>query len=350
MTDAYSLIRMSTLDQAKGDSARRQELLTESEQFCTKHRLTLNGTLRVIGKSAYHGHHVASGPLADFIKLAEAGKIKSGSWLLVEDMDRLDRRKINVALRQFLSLLEAGIVIHTFIDNQTYTLQRVNEDQTALIISIVKMAAAHDYSKKLSNRINSVWESRREAMRAGKGVPTNACPAWLEAIDAKFVQRADRVAIIKRIIVDRHRGLGRQAIATRLNDPDQAGGRVPTFRGGDGWHPTTIAMLVKNKALIGIYQPRKADGTPDGPEIGGFYPRIISDEDYWRAQWGPDNKLSRGKTTKGYWNLLKGIPKCGCCGRTIIGLNTGKEKFLVCDAARRRLFSNRHFEVKHSGN
>src|SRR4029077_1690879 len=63
-------------------------------------------------------------------------------------------------------------------------------------------------------------------------------------------------------------------------------------------------------------------GTPDGAEIGGFYPRIISDEDYWRAQWGPDNKLSRGKTTKGYWNLLKGIPKCGCCGRTIIGLNT----------------------------
>ena len=78
------------------------------------------------------------------------------------------------------SLLEAGIVIHTFIDDQTYTLDRVNDDQTALIITIVKMAAAHDYSKKLQRRIKSVWESRRAAMRAGHGRATNACPAWLD--------------------------------------------------------------------------------------------------------------------------------------------------------------------------
>jgi Recombinase len=330
MTDAYSLIRMSTLGQAKGDSTRRQELLTVSDKFCADHGLNLVDTLRVIGKSAFHGHHVASGPLSDFLKLVESGGIKPGCWLL----------------RQFLSLLEAGIVIHTFIDNQTYTLDRVNEDQTALIISIVKMAAAHDYSKKLSNRIKSVWTGRREAMRAGNGRATNACPAWLQAVNGKFVLRPDRVAIVKRIIADRHLGLGRKAIATRLNDPNQSGGRVPTFKRGFGWHPTTIALLVKSQALIGVYQPHKAGGIPDGDPIEGFYPRIISDEDYWRAQWGPDNKLSRGRTTKGLWNLLKGVVKCGCCGCTIIGLNTGKHehsKFLICDKARYSLCENRRF-------
>ena len=317
MTDAYSLIRMSTSGQAKGDSTRRQELLPLAGEFCAKHGLTLVDTLRVIG-SAFHGRHVASGPLADFLKLVEAGDIKPGSWLL-------------------------GIVVHTFIDDQTYTLDRVNEDQTALIITIVKMAAAHDYSKRLQRRIKSVWEARRGAMRAGNGVATNACPSWLQAIDGKFVKRKARVGIIKRIIADRHLGLGRQAIATRLNDPNQPGGRVPTFRGGDGWHPSTIAALVKNPALIGVYQPRKADGSGDGDPIEDFYPSIISNTDFYRAQWGPDNKLSHGKTSKVFWNLLKGIPKCGCCGRSIVGLNTGKERFLTCDKARYSLCDNRKF-------
>jgi hypothetical protein len=91
---------------------------------------------------------------------------------------------------------------------------------------------------------------------------------------------------VKRIIAERHIGLGRHEISTRLNRE-----RVPTFRGGDGWHPSTIAALVRSTALIGIYQPRKADGTPDGDPIEGFYPRLISDDDFWRAQWGPDKDI-----------------------------------------------------------
>ena len=90
---------------------------------------------------------------------------------------------------------------------------------------------------------------------------------------------------------------------------NEPGGRVPTFKGGFGWHPTTIAILVRNKALIGIYQPHTADGSEDGDPIEGFYPRIISDDEFWRAQWGPDNKLSRGRTSK------------GLCGRPIASLN-----------------------------
>jgi DNA invertase Pin-like site-specific DNA recombinase len=333
---------MSTSDQGKGDSIRRQELVTESERFCAKEGLTLNGTLRVVG-SAYHGDHVASGPLAEFIEKVYAGVVKPGSWLLVEEMDRLDRRKVNVALKQFMSLLEAGLVIRTMMDAQTYTLERVNEDATALIISIVKMSAAHDYSKRLSNRIKSVWDGRREAMRTGRGVATNACPSWLRAVDGKFEIQSDRLAILKRIVADRHLGYGRQAIATRLNEPDQPGGRVPPFRGGDGWHPSTIAALVKNKALIGTYQPRKSDGTPDGPEIYGFYPPVISEVDFWRAQWGPDNKGTKGRRTKGFANLLRGIPHCDCCQGGLIYLNTGKDQALVCGRARRNLCGNHSF-------
>jgi hypothetical protein len=109
-------------------------------------------------------------------------------------------------------------------------------------------------------------------------------------------------------------------------------------------------VLVKNPALIGIYQPRKADGTPDGDPIEGFYPRIdgITDEDFWRAQWGPDNKGPRGRKTKGLANLLAEVCHCGQCGAGLIYMNTGKGAFLTCGKARRGLCDNRYLRTYHT--
>jgi hypothetical protein len=202
------------------------------------------------------------------------------------------------------------------------------------------MIAAHDYTDKLAKRISAKWQSRRNDMRAGKGKATNACAGWLKAIDGKFVLIPERIAVMKRMIAERHLGLGRHEIATRLNRDG-----VPTFRGGDGWHPSTVAALVRNKALIGLYYPRKADGSEDGPPIEGFYPRIISDDEFWRAQWGPDNKLGAGAKTKGLANLLRGVCKCARCGASLIYLDTGKDTFLVCSKARRGLCDNRYHRM-----
>jgi DNA invertase Pin-like site-specific DNA recombinase len=127
MATAYSFIRFSSPEQAKGDSLRRQ--LEASERFATERSLILDSSFRDLGKSASKGQHVGpTGALGRFISLVESGDIRGGSWLIVEDMDRLDRRQVNIALKQFLSLLEAGITIHTMIDGQTYTLDRINED------------------------------------------------------------------------------------------------------------------------------------------------------------------------------------------------------------------------------
>jgi DNA invertase Pin-like site-specific DNA recombinase len=340
MTIAYSLIRFSTKGQADGDSFRRQNGPTVA--FCEKHGLELDTSLhesdvRRLGVSAFKGEHIRKGPLGKFIRLVEAGKVAPGSWLVVEEIDRLTRQVHDQAYDLCLTLMRRGITIATMMDGEVYDIGSINGSLEKRLKLMLRLDAAHEYSAKLSNRINSVWEGRREAMRAGNGSATNACPAWLRAVDGKFVQRADRVAIVKRIIAERHLGLGRQAVSTRLNQDG-----VKTFRGGDGWHPSTIAALVKNPALIGIYQPRKADGTPDGDPIRGFYPRIISDDDFWLAQWGPDNKGPRGRKTKGLANLLSEVCHCGRCGAGLIYLNTGKDAFLVCGKARRGMCDNRY--------
>lgn len=353
MVIAYSLIRFSTRGQADGDSFRRQ--FKPIQAFCVKHGLTLDTSLhesdvRRLGVSAFKGEQIRKGSLGKFLRLVEAGKVPRGSWLIVEEIDRLTRQIHDQAYDLCLTLMRAGITIATMMDGAVYDLEGVNSSLEKRLKLQLRLDAAHEYSLKLTERINSAWEGRREKLRAGNAPATNACAGWLRAEDGVFHEIPAHVAVMRQIIAWRHLRLGRHAIATMLNGPipaalkpfypDQV--RVPNFRGGDGWHPSTIAALVRNTALIGLYQPRKADGTAIGEPVTGHYPRIISDEDFWRAQWGPDNRSSRGHTSKGHWNLLKGICKCGLCGRTLIGLNTGKGTFLVCSHSRLGLCANRY--------
>src|SRR5215467_1963131 len=92
MRRAYSYIRFSTPEQAKGDSLRRQTEL--SERYAREHGLTLDDklTFRDLGKSAFRGKNAQEGELGDFIKAVEDGRIKRGSYLLVENLDRLSRQ------------------------------------------------------------------------------------------------------------------------------------------------------------------------------------------------------------------------------------------------------------------
>ena len=341
MAIGYSLIRFSSRGQADGDSFRRQNAPTVA--FCEKHQLDLDTSLhesdvRRLGVSAFKGEQIRKGSLGKFIRLVEAGQIAPGSWLIVEEIDRLTRQVHDQAYDLCLTLMRRGITIATMMDGEVYDLEGINKSLEKRLKLQLRLDAAHEYSAKLSERITASWQARREAMRAGRGKATNACAGWLRAVDGVFYEIPERVAVMKQIIEWRHHGFGRRAIATMLN---QKG--VKTFRGGDGWHPSTVATHVRNIALIGLYQPRKADGTPDGNAYEGHYPRIISDDDFWRAQWAPDNRRSAGRTTKGHWNLLKGVCKCAWCGCTLIGMNTGKDRFLICDRSRRRgLCGNRY--------
>jgi hypothetical protein len=332
---AYSFIRFSTPEQAKGNSLRRQ--LEASEKFAAEKGLILDSSFRDLGKSASKGEHVgATGALGRFIKLVEEGKIALGSWLIIEAMDRLDRRDVPTANEQFTRLLRAGVIVHTLMDNQTYTYERICKDLSAMLVSIIQMAMAYDYTEKLKNRIKQVWQARRTDMRAGKCKATNAGPTWLTAIDGKWEPiDPTKLAVIERIKQDRLLGLGSHAIATRLNTIDP----VPSFASKTGWHPATVDKLVRSPALRGVYQPYRLDGTPDGEPIADFYPRVMSDADWWRMQWPVGGaKASPGKQTEGVKNLLHGVCKCHC-GATLVFLDKGGKRgpHLVCSKSRRGL-------------
>lgn len=87
----YSHLRFSDPRQASGSSADRQ--LAYAAAWAAKQGMELDATLTLKdeGLSAYHQRHVTQGALGVFLRAVEDGKIKYGSVLVVEGLDRLSR-------------------------------------------------------------------------------------------------------------------------------------------------------------------------------------------------------------------------------------------------------------------
>ena len=114
-------------------------------------------------------------------------------------------------------------------------------------------------------------------------------------------------------------------------------GNLPTFR------------ILNNPAVIGEFQPHKiVDGKrkPDGEPIKGYFPAIIDEELFYRAQAGRIQRRLHGGGRKGkdVANLFSGVAKCAYCKSTMVFENKGQGSrggsFLVCDRSKRGLGCN----------
>jgi len=118
---AYSYIRFSTPEQIKGDSLRRQTEL--SAKYALEHNLNLDESLtfRDLGVSAFNQSNLSNGgQLRAFLDAIDQGVVSSGSYLLVESLDRISRAEILDALEVFTGILNRGITIITLADNMEY--------------------------------------------------------------------------------------------------------------------------------------------------------------------------------------------------------------------------------------
>ncbi|WP_084438232.1 recombinase family protein [Shinella sp. HZN7] len=226
MTKAYSYVRYSTPEQAQGDSLRRQT--AKAEAWAIERGLTLDDSLRDLGISAYHGANRTAGALRSFLQMVEEGKIERGSYLIVESLDRLSRETVIDAATQLFALIQAGVVVVTLGDGQEYSATRLRQDWTPLIISLAVMARAHDESRVKSERVGEAWRQKKEAARTERKPLTPRCPGWLEVRDGQFVERPERVEIVRRIFRQTIEGLGRREIVCRLN-----GAGVPSFKAAE---------------------------------------------------------------------------------------------------------------------
>jgi DNA invertase Pin-like site-specific DNA recombinase len=335
---AYSYIRMSTDAQLEGNSLLRQ--LEQSQDYAANHGLDLVETdqLKDIGISAFHGAHVTDGALGQFLGAVREHKVEPGSFLLVESLDRLSRQQPLKALKIFSEILDAGIKIVTLADQKTYSDPPNFAD---LMLSIVIMGRAHEESEIKSHRLSAAWANKRKNAATRK--LTSHCPAWLElAADKKaFVVNPKRAAIVVSIFEDSANGVGIYSITRCLN---QEG--VQHFGRSDGWHSSYVAKILSNRAVIGEFQPHrlvKGKRIADGDPIVDYFPRIVEDQLFHRAQSGRSQRLTNGAGRKGQniTNLFSGIANCAYCKARMRFINKGPGPkggtYLVCNRALRGL-------------
>ncbi|MDI7924944.1 recombinase family protein [Ferirhizobium litorale] len=91
---AYSYVRFSTPEQMRGDSFRRQ--LQAAERYALTNGLVIDTkfTFHDLGVSAFRGMNKSVGMLGEFLSYVRSGDIAAGSYLLVENLDRVSRANV----------------------------------------------------------------------------------------------------------------------------------------------------------------------------------------------------------------------------------------------------------------
>jgi len=308
---AYSYIRFSTPEQLKGDSLRRQ--LESSRKYALEHNLVLDESLRDLGVSAFKGKNATEGALKRFMELIDAGQVERGSILILESLDRLSRQQVFTALSLFSSILAAGVEIVTLADGQHYTADSIN-DIGQLVFSLISLSRAHEESAIKSKRAEASWNMRHQRAIEKKIPTTSRSPYWLRLADDKqsFEGIPERVAIVHKIYKMLIAGAGQRKIAVMFNEQG-----IAPFGTSAMWYPSYIAKVVNNRAVLGEYQP-KQNKVPFGDPITGYYPAIISEDDFHKAQATKKRKppSAAGRKGKCFANLFSGMCKCLECGTT----------------------------------
>jgi DNA invertase Pin-like site-specific DNA recombinase len=318
---AYSYSRISDKAQAKGDGLQRQaEFAT---QLCREQGWCLDDTFVLVdrGVSAFHGDNASTGALAQFLRAVTSGRVTPGSVLIVENIDRLSREEVDEAYDLFRRIIKAGVWIATREPRRIYNRETAG-NMLNLLEPLFIMARGHEESKMKSMRIGDAWQRNKQRARETKVPITERCPAWMRWTPQGYVLNPQHAKTLRTIFHLAQQGLGSTRIILHLQ---QHPAEHPPFEGNTAWNKTYVTHLLRTRQTLGEYQPRKGRNgrsmVPDGDPIPGFYPAVITPEEWERTQ-----ALRAGRKHR-----------TGRPGRREANLFTG----IVCEARSRRAMSVR---------
>jgi DNA invertase Pin-like site-specific DNA recombinase len=344
---AYSYLRFSTPEQAKGDSLRRQVALAEG--YAKRHGLQLDTelNLRDLGVSAFRGDNVAVGALGGFLQAIRDGLVPKGSLLLVEALDRISRKQARKAVRVLEEIVEAGVTVVTLTDGKQWTEEGLDSGDFMMAVLLFMRGAEESLMK--SKRLKEAWVRKRERAALGE-IQTTKAPAWIQAEgsaaknarDAKFSLIKERAALVRRMHKMFLAGIGKKTIAATFNRE-----RVRPWGAGRGrkpakyWHPTYVYLCLTNPAVTGRFVPHieqhegKFSRIPQ-EAIEEYYPRVISDDTFQRVQSLIKARMRPVRSGQ-VASIVAGLARCPKCGGTMTRVVKGKKggaPRLVCVKAK----------------
>lgn len=337
---AYSYLRFSTVEQAAGDSRRRQTEL--AEKYAATHGLVLDDqlTFQDLGVSAFSGANL-KGALGAFLAAVHSQLIKPGSFLLVENLDRVSREGFWDAFPTIQSIVNAGIVLVTLTDERRYDLAECRTNPMVIMGMVMGLVRAGEESSLKARRVGEAWAAKRA--RAGTTPMTARVPGWcvLDKASGKIKLIPERAAIVRQIFKLVLKGAGQDSIAKQLNAK-----RVPTFGRAKVWQRSYIAKIVSNPAVVGTFHPhlkRKEEGGKRKPldPMKGYYPPVVDKTTFNRVQALLRSRTPlRGRHAASgvVQNLFSGLARCPKCGGTFTRVYKGKGPkggaYLACALAK----------------
>jgi len=331
----------------KGDSQRRQ--LEKSTEWAKRNEVPLDESLnlRDLGVSAFRGKNAQQGALGLFLEAVETGRVKSGDYLILENLDRLSRDEVfGKALPLVQRIIGAGVNVVSLRTARIYNKQTVREIGP-LLEMLIELWLANEESTKKSERLSAAWSNKRKHIATHK--LTAICPQWLQPdvhVDpvkdtrtvVGFHPIPERVRIVRRIFRMAVDGKGYIAIGKVLNREG-----VRTFghgkRKADLWDRSSIKKLLNNRAVLGEYQPHRMDEgkrVPAGEPTTNYFPPIVSEADFYSAQKSIEERRSQpgGRHGDKVTSLFTGLLKDARDGSNLTIVDKGDGPKLVSAKAR----------------
>jgi DNA invertase Pin-like site-specific DNA recombinase len=317
---AYSYVRFSTKEQARGDSRRRQTEATE--KWCERNGIPLDTTLslRDWGVSAFKGRHLgADAALGGFLELVRAGRVPRDSYLVIENLDRLSRQEERTALKLWIEIQDAGINIVQLTPETVFRHDKY--DMVDIMRAILELSRGHSESRMKSVRTLANWDMLRRMARERGRLMTRRLPAWVRERGGLLELIPKRAEVVKRIFAMSANGLGNASIVKRLSAEKVPpfGGREPTEDGGtrkkDGdvygcgaWRTAYVRSILSDRRAVGEYQPRDAAGKKVGDVIDGYYPPAVDTNAWYAARAGASGRCNPpGRLGDKVANLFGGL-------------------------------------------
>lgn len=344
---AYSYVRFSTPEQAKGHSLQRQS--EAAQAWAVKNGVLLDDelTFEDKGVSGFHGANRETGALGVFLERVRDGTIPRGSWLLVENLDRISRQSARKAVRAIEDIVEAGITVVDLSDGgREYSAETLDRDQFLFVMMVLKFIRANEESVTKGVRVAKAHAARRQKFAGQEKLTkpyTRRLPAWIrwstETSSYELIE--ERAALLRWMFEMADDGMGAHSIAAHLNDTKEdtwgAGGWKAKY-----WHRSYIRKLLTNKAAIGVFVPhrvQKVEGqrtkqrVPLEP-IAHRFPAAVDRELFERVNARLSTTEARGKNANGpVRSIFAGMMKCRYCDGTVTRVNKGEHVYLVCSAA-----------------
>jgi DNA invertase Pin-like site-specific DNA recombinase len=323
MSHAHLYGRVSDPNQTAGHGLARQQNTALVEEFCTRHGFDLAKKVWVDdGVSAFSGlnaspHH----ELGKFLAKAQGRvAVRPGDCLLIENYDRLSRQNPWAAISLINEL--RNLQIHVGRLDTMRLLRYDSEDSGDFFEAAVEFTRGHSESKMKADRLRKLRLHQREQARSSGKVAPNALPAWLHMVDGQPQVIPEREKAIHVIFELAAQGHGLRAILSHLQAHQVPPFQLPPKRDrgkrmkGAAWKRSYLGRLLRDRRLLGEYQPHRYDRQPgqrrewvtDGEPIPGYFPVVVSKDEWDKASNGLLRRRSLpGRPAKKRLNLFAGL-------------------------------------------